>query len=80
MSETVKAPKKFASLRAFVNSHHRTVLQGDIAAMLSISPQSLSAYLAGRPPGRDEALRLSREFDIDLEGLLDPPRDGAVSA
>jgi predicted transcriptional regulator len=71
----VKKATHFKTLREFVDSHPRTVRQGQIALKLGLSEQLLSAYLGGRVPGRGVALRLSREHHIDLEGLLDP--DGA---
>jgi len=63
---------KYRTLREYVESHPRTVKQQDIATALGLSPSDLSAYLGGRKPGRETALRLSRQHNIDLEGLLDP--------
>ena len=65
---------KFKTLRAFVDSYPRTIRQGQIAALLGLSQGLLSAYLKGRRPSRDVALRLARDHSIDLEGLLDPGR------
>ena len=63
----------FPSLRAFVEAQPRTVKQSDIAARLGLTPSHLSMYLHGhRLPSRATALRLSRDFGIDLRGLLDP--------
>jgi transcriptional regulator with XRE-family HTH domain len=70
-----KTTTRYPSLRAFVNSHPRTVKQGQIAAKLGLTQPQLSEYLSGRlVPGRATALRLSREYGIDLHGLLDPQR------
>lgn len=56
-----------------MNAQPRTKTQGDIAVELGIAENTLSQYLGGhRTPSREVALRLSREFDISLEGLLDP--------
>lgn len=63
---------RFKTLREFVDSHHRSVKQQEIAAKLGLAPADLSAYLGGKRPGSDTALRISREHNIDLEGLLDP--------
>jgi hypothetical protein len=70
---------KFRNLREFVNSYPRYVKQGDIAELLGIEESALSRYLGGIVPGRETALRLHREHDIDLEGLLDPPQPAAVA-
>ena len=65
---------RFKTLREFVRSYPRTVKQGQIAEILGLSDGVLSAYLSGRRPSREVALRLAREHSIDLEGLLDPVR------
>jgi predicted transcriptional regulator len=62
-----------------VNSYPRSVTQAEIAAILGITAPALSGYLIGRIPGRETALRLSRDHGIDLEGLLDPGARGAVA-
>ena len=56
-----------------MNAQPRTKTQGDIARELEIAENTLSQYLGGhRMPSREVALRLHRDFNIDLEGLLDP--------
>ncbi len=69
-----KPPPRYASLREFVNAHPRTMTQGEIAKKIGLHQGTLSSYLVrNTAPGREVALRLSREFNISLEGLLDPP-------
>lgn len=69
----MKTISQFKTLRGYVNAQPRTKTQGDIAVELGIAENTLSQYLGGhRTPSREVALRLSREFDISLEGLLDP--------
>jgi transcriptional regulator with XRE-family HTH domain len=64
---------RFATLRAYVDAQPRSVTQGSIAETLGLTDSGLSQYLRGHcRPSADVALRLSREFDISLEGLLDP--------
>jgi DNA-binding XRE family transcriptional regulator len=78
---TRRPPPRFASLSAYVDTFPRSVSQREIAERLGIADSALSQYLNGRTiPNRETALRLSREFGIDLEGLLDPPTPRAVSA
>jgi transcriptional regulator with XRE-family HTH domain len=62
---------RFQSIHELVASYPRTVTQGEIARELGISESSLSNYLKGRPPSRETALRLRRDFGVSLEGLLD---------
>lgn len=65
--------ERYKNLRAYVQAQPRSKSLVDIAAELGMPPSTLSAYLGGhRMPGRELALRLSRDFDISLEGLLDP--------
>jgi transcriptional regulator with XRE-family HTH domain len=69
----VKSDSQFKTLRDYVNAQPRTTTQGEIATRLGIAENTLSQYLGGRrTPGRGLALRLHRDFDISLEGLLDP--------
>ncbi len=64
---------KFLTLHDYVAVQPRQLRQGDIAAKLGLSQAALSMYLHGkRVPSRAIAVRLSREFGISLEGLLDP--------
>ena len=64
---------RFPTLRAYVASQPRTMTQREIAQTLGLSPVVLSLYIHGhRRPKHDTALRLSRDFGIDLRGLLDP--------
>lgn len=64
---------RYKNLRDYINAQPRTKTQADIAEAMDIPAATLSAYLGGhRMPGRELALRLSKEFDISLEGLLDP--------
>lgn len=65
---------EYRSLRDYVAVQPRQLRQGDIARRMGLSQSALSLYLRGhRVPSRDIAIRLSREFGISLEGLLDPP-------
>lgn len=64
-------------MREYVDSFPRSVKQYEIAEKLGISDVDLSTYLSGKAPKRETALRLHREFGIDLEGLLDPESVGA---
>jgi transcriptional regulator with XRE-family HTH domain len=67
----VKKSSRFKTLREFIDD--RKVTQGDIARELGISESALSSYLSGvRTPNRELALRLSRDYGISLEGLLNP--------
>jgi len=76
----VKTPSRFKTLRAYVDAQPRRVTQNEIADSLGLSPSQLSLYLTGlRIPGRAVALRLSRDHDISLEGLLDPPQEARAS-
>jgi transcriptional regulator with XRE-family HTH domain len=69
----VKVSSQFKTLRGYVNAQPRTKTQGEIAVDLGLAENTLSQYLGGhRIPSREVALRLSRDFDISLEGLLDP--------
>lgn len=69
----MKSVSQFKTLRGYVDSQPRTKTQGDIASELGLAENTLSQYLGGhRIPSREVALRLSRDFDISLEGLLDP--------
>lgn len=69
----VKAAPAYRTLKEFVNAQPREREYQDMAAELGILPSQLSQYLNGaRTPSREIALRLSREFNISLEGLLDP--------
>lgn len=76
MNETSQNQTQFKTLRDYVDS--RKVTQGDIAREMKIAENTLSQYLSGRnTPSREIALRLSREFGISLEGLLDPSSQAA---
>lgn len=64
---------RFKTLRAYVDAQPRRKTQNQIAHELGLSQSQLSLYLTGaRTPSRDVALRLSRQCEISLEGLLDP--------
>jgi predicted transcriptional regulator len=65
---------RFKSLKAFVASFpERHGRQREVAQVLGLTEPALSSYLSGRlVPSRETALRLSRDHDIDLSGLLDP--------
>jgi hypothetical protein len=65
--------ERYKTLRAYVDAQPRAKTTVEIAAELGVGIDALYAYLAGRRvPQRDIALRLSRDFGISLEGLLDP--------
>lgn len=69
----MKTDSLFKNLREYVNAQPRTKTQYVIARDLGLKQNTLSQYLSGhRVPGRETALRLSRDFDISLEGLLNP--------
>jgi transcriptional regulator with XRE-family HTH domain len=69
----MKSRSRFETLRDYVAVQPRQKTQGDIARELGLSESTFSQYLNGkRIPQRDTALRLSREFGISLEGLLNP--------
>lgn len=70
---------KYASLRAFVDSFPRRVTQQEIAAQLGIPESSFYRYLGGAPASPELALRLSRQYAIDLEALLEPPVPAGVA-
>lgn len=64
---------RYKTLRAYVAAQPRGKALADIAADLGLTTPTLAAYLGGhRMPGREVALRLAKEHDIDLTGLLDP--------
>lgn len=64
---------QFKTLRDYVDSFRGTVTQGHVARVLGLTDAELSKFLHGhRLPSKREALRLSREHGISLEGLLDP--------
>jgi transcriptional regulator with XRE-family HTH domain len=64
---------RYKSLRAFVDAQPRGKAHAEIASDLGLTLSALNAYLGGhRLPGREVALRLSKDFGIDLAGLLDP--------
>lgn len=64
---------RFKTLRDYVEAHKGTKTQGKIARDLGLAANTLSQYLNGhRIPQRDVALRLARELDISLEGILNP--------
>jgi transcriptional regulator with XRE-family HTH domain len=64
---------RYKTLRAYVNAQPRTITQAEIARSMGLPDNTLSVYLSGkRFPNRETALRLSRDFGIALEGLLDP--------
>jgi transcriptional regulator with XRE-family HTH domain len=63
----------YKSIREYVNAQPRTKRQAEIAADLGLNASSLAAYMGGhRVPSRETALRLAQDFNISLEGLLDP--------
>ena len=63
---------RFKTLRDYVDAQPRRKTQGDIAVELGVSESALSSYLSGaRTPSREIALRLSRQFGIKLESLLE---------
>lgn len=69
---TMSRPR-YKTLRAYVDAQPRGKVLADIAADLGLTVSALNAYLGGhRLPGREVALRLSSDYDIDLAGLLDP--------
>jgi plasmid maintenance system antidote protein VapI len=64
--------EKYPTLLAYVNAQPRTVSQNEIARRLGLSQSQLSLYIRGhRSPSKDTALRLSRQFGIALDGLLE---------
>lgn len=64
---------RYKTIRAYVDTQPRGKTTTAIAAELGVTEASLRAWLAGnRFPSREVALRLSRDFSISLEGLLDP--------
>ncbi len=66
---------RYKTLREYVDAQPRGKTLDAIAEELGIPRTTLSAYTNGhRVPGREVALRLSRDFGISLEGLLDPDK------
>jgi plasmid maintenance system antidote protein VapI len=77
----MKRRSRFKSLRDYVNAQPRTKRNPEIARELGLTPGSLAAFLGWhRVPNRDTALRLSKDFGIDLQGLLEPPQDEAKAS
>jgi len=71
----MKRRSRFKTLRDYVNAQPRTKRNPQIARELGLTPGAMAAYLGWhRIPNRETALRLSEEFGIDLNGLLEPER------
>lgn len=78
-SHGVKKTSRFKTLREYVDSRVKRVTQGDVARDLGIAENTLSQYLSGaRVPDREIALRLSRDYGISLEGLLNPEQSASA--
>ena len=60
-------------MREWFDAQPRRKTQVILARELGVSQSILSLYLSGdRIPSREVAIRLSRQLNIPLEGLLDP--------
>jgi transcriptional regulator with XRE-family HTH domain len=72
--------RPYKSIKAFVEAQPRSKSIPDIAKELGITPAALYAYLSRhRFPSRETALRISREFNISLNGLLNPDAEAQAS-
>lgn len=64
---------RYKTLKEFTDSYPRSTSVETIADQIGVSASALHSWLKGtRFPQREVALRLSREYEISLEGLLDP--------
>ena len=66
---------RFRTIREFVDSHPRTISQNQIARKLGVAPPTLSQWLSGTfKPGLQTAIRLKKEYGIEVDGWLDESR------